>query len=406
MLRRFSRSLGLFRNEERGSTMILFGVMAFVLFFAAGMAIDYGRIQDLRTRMGGAIDAALLAVGRELLNGQLTDTELVAFGKTYFRENSKLLSEAMSVIGEPTIVVNRDSGSVDIKANAKIAMTLTRIGGFDTLDVPVASQAVFKQRDIEVGMALDITGSMNTQIKGKTKIASLKSAFAEFADEIFPEQEGPQSIRVALAPYSAGVKLGGYATNITTGPPGKDCIAERANGNFNDSVSKFHISPQCPPPIVKPLTDDKQSLISEVNGYSANGATAGHLGIQWAWNLISDNWGGVWGGASKPDDYQKVKDKKLMKAVVLMTDGDFNTRYSGPSSANQAVELCKAMKAKDVIVFSVGFGLGNSNPIATSTLKACATPGEDYFAAAEDEEDLKAAFRQFAGTLTKLRLSR
>ncbi len=422
MFRQLPRSVDAFQQEERGSVMAMFGLMTFVLFFAAGMAIDYGRIQDLRTRMAGAIDAASLAVGRELLNGKLTDEELVALGRTYFVENAKGSGKDLTSLGEPDIKINRETGAVDITVNAQIAMTLTRLGGFDTVDVPVASAAVFQQRDIEVGMALDLTGSMNSPIGGKPKIASLKAAFQEFADTIMPEQDDTaQWVKIALAPYSSGVKLGPYAAGLTTGKTADGCVAEQVGKKFDDNVGQYHVKKDspididpldtignyfgCPPPIVKPLTQSKSDLIAEVNAYTANGYTSGHLGVQWAWNLISDNWGGVWGGDSKPESYDKVTEKKLMKAVVLMTDGAFNTAFHGDTSAKQAMALCTAIKAKEVIVFSVGFGLG-SNAEALATLKACATPGDDYFAAAEDEDDLKAAFRKFAGTLSKLRLSK
>ena len=43
---------------------------------------------------------------------------------------------------------------------SELAMTLTRLGGFDKLPVPVATSATFLQRDVEVGLALDVTGSM------------------------------------------------------------------------------------------------------------------------------------------------------------------------------------------------------------------------------------------------------
>ena len=78
----------------------------------------------------------------------------------------------------------------------------------------------------------------------------------------------------------------------------------------------------CPTADIVPLSDDKDSLIAKVNAFSANGWTAGHTGIQWAWNLISDKWS--WTG-SEPDSYERIKDGKLVKAVVLMTGGIFNT---------------------------------------------------------------------------------
>ncbi len=66
-------------------------------------------------------------------------------------------------------------------------MTLTRLAGFKTLDFPVTTAANFKQKDIEIGMALDITGSMRDHsADGSRKIDGLKKAFETFADRLIP----------------------------------------------------------------------------------------------------------------------------------------------------------------------------------------------------------------------------
>ena len=167
----------------------------------------------------------------------------------------------------------------------------------------------------------------------------------------------------------------------------------------------------CPKAALTPLSDSKSALIEKVNGLEPNGSTGGHFGAQWAWNIVSDEWASTWGGDGAPDSYDRVKDGKLLKAVVLMTDGVFNVAFHGNKSAEQAVALCSAMKEKDVVVFSVGFGLdaepnASLRKLASDTLKACATPGEEYFADASSAEELDAAFSKFAGQLNKLRLSK
>ncbi len=79
-----------------------------------------------------------------------------------------------------------------------------------------------------------------------------------------------------------------------------------------------------------PLSDDRDGLIAAVKKFSPQGCTAGHLGVQWAWNIVSPKWGSTWGGNGTPDGMDRVTDGKLLKAVVLMTDGIFNTAVSWP----------------------------------------------------------------------------
>ena len=86
-----------------------------------------------------------------------------------------------------------------------------------------------------------------------------------------------------------------------------------------------------------------------------------------------------------------------------MTDGIFNTSFHGKKSSEQAIALCNAMKAKEVVVFTVAFAapLG-----AQQTLKACASSGDGYYSNAENPEQLESAFNNFAAKLTQLRIAK
>jgi hypothetical protein len=60
-----------------------------------------------------------------------------------------------------------------------------------------------------------------------------------------------------------------------------------------------------------------------------------------------------------------------------------------------------------VLVFTIGFGLGNSGLelTAKNLLKSCATPGAQYFADVQSSSDLDVALQSFASTLGKLRIA-
>ena len=40
-----------------------------------------------------------------------------------------------------------------------------------------------------------------------------------------------------------------------------------------------------------PLSNDKTELKSRVGKMKLSGSTAGHIGTQWAWYMLSPNWG-------------------------------------------------------------------------------------------------------------------
>lgn len=432
MLTRYKLTVKKFSSDEQGVVAVLFGMMTFMLFCMGAIAVDFSRIIDMRSKISSAVDSASLAAGRALLDGQLSDSEIVSLATAYFTQNVKSAT-AMGSVGTPTITIDRDQGTVDIDVKSSIKMTLARLAGFNEMSIPVASEATFKQKDIEVGMALDITGSMDEMRGGKRKIDALKSAFEQFADRLIPEQKSANHrVRIGLAPYSSGVNVGSYAAAVTKNRSKDGCVTERKSAAINDAaatVQPFLVKEdgkddidnsdgstpknafECPSATLMPLSDNRDQLVQSVKAFNPQGWTAGHLGIQWAWNLVSDQWGGTFGGDSAPDPYTRVADDKLIKAVVLMTDGSFNTAFHGDKadktnwSKTQAVKMCDAMKApgKDVVVFAVAFDAPKD---AQETLKACASKGDGYYANAANGDELSAAFDNFATKLNALRVSK
>lgn len=399
---------------------MIFGVMLTGLLFLAGMALDYSRAMNVRSRVSDAADAAALAAGRALMAGGMTAEEIRALALQYFNENVKSVN-SQATLGAPRIDIDTQSGGVTIDVNSKVKLTLARIIGKQTLDFPISTSVNFSQKDIEVGMALDITGSMgNLDSNGQRKIDGLKQAFEAFATRLLPDNASDtQKVRIAVAPYAAGLNLGGFADDITANRSKDGCVTERADRRTSDDVAIFAVAQDgvrdtdptegnvgnnaygCPSAKLIPLSDDRDSLIQEVNQFKANGWTAGHIGTQWAWNLISDKWN--WGSGANAESYDLVSQNKLMKAVVLMTDGTFNTAYNGKKSSDQAIALCDAMKAKGVVIFAVAF---DATPAAEATLKACATDGAGYYANASTGDQLESAFNNFAAKLTELRITK
>lgn len=152
---------------------------------------------------------------------------------------------------------------------------------------------------------------------------------------------------------------------------------------FHAFMTSSASSTNCPAPAVAltPLTSNKAELIATVDTLVAAGGTAGHIGTAWGWYTVSAAWSDFWPTASAP---KPRDDAKLMKAVVIMTDGDYNVHYAtnyskvdeGGASANglsrdQAAALCTNMKATGVEVFTVGVELGNLT--AKNMLENCAS---------------------------------
>ncbi len=175
---------------------------------------------------------------------------------------------------------------------------------------------------------------------------------------------------------------------------------------------------------ILPLSSNRTTLKDRIDDFAAEGSTAGHIGIAWGWYMISPSFNSLWpSGAAAPYDTSET-----LKAVVIMTDGEFNTPYcngvisrdagsgSGSNSSKidcastngspfaQGRSLCDGMKARGVVVYTVGFQLAEGGD-AASLLRYCASTPSNFFLPASGG-DLSDAFAAIGRDITQLRISK
>ncbi len=413
----------LFAKRDEGSVGMILAICALPFCMAVALAVDLNRGMHAGQRLHDAVDAAVLAAAKMVKDGVASDTEIKASALAIFKANvDGKGKQAVYSDGDFSLTIDRVNSKVEVElVNSYLPTTFARVGGYEKIPLPQKSSAVFQLRDIEVGLALDVTGSMgNTPSSGGApKIDTLKAAFAKFALLMLPDNPLPgQKVRLGLAPYSAAANLGSYAGAASANRSKDGCVTERNTGTLDsDSSGVFFVAADgtkdidstegyggyvCPKAALVPLSKDRKALIAEVNKYQTGGWTGGHFGAQWAWNVISPEWGTVWGGQSVPDSYTKITDKKLTKAVILMTDGVFNTAFHDGTSEDQALRLCDKMKEKGIQVFAIAF---DAPAGAQAVLKKCATVGSDYYADASNATELDNAFTKFAQKINALRLA-
>jgi Flp pilus assembly protein TadG len=395
-------------KSQDGTIAIYFVFLLFGFCMIMGLTIDGGRAITTKTEMANALDSATLAATRLLMTGNPTDAEIVALATDYFDKNLSAQTEQVVNHGPLHVHIDRVTKTVSISVTAQVRTLFAAVLERNYIDILVESQATYSVNDIELGLVLDTTGSMKDPSKGgggKSKIDELKIAAAKMFDILLPDNGAPSDTRVGIAPFSTSVNAGVFAGAVTNGKNTDNCIVERTGaeawtdadptllGQYMRPGSKAlkDIDPtegaygyECPADSVLPLTND---------------------GTQWGWYLISPNWDSVWPAASIPKPYGT---KNLVKSIVVMTDGIYNTAYSnGKTAAQQAVTLCNNAKAQGVIVYTVGF---TSPKAAEATLTACASidpdTGKPNYFHADSEAELSAAFADIAVKLGQLRVSR
>ena len=194
-----------------------------------------------------------------------------------------------------------------------------------------------------------------------------------------------------------------FPANLDTDVPTGGSNNYAVNGQLN-SASNARYS--CPAATILPLTKDPAAIKGAIAALVAGGSTAGHIGLAWGWNMISEQWAGIFTGTKAPGPNS---DPNIKKAVLLMTDGDFNTAYTaGTRDADQKAEstartlaLCANIKAENIRVFTVAF---MAPPAAETLLRSCASAPGDYFDASNSTQ-LHDAFTSIAKKLSTLRIA-
>lgn len=429
-----------FVRNRRGSIAVPASIAFLAVILSAGAAVDYSRISHTKTIVADALDAALLAAAKDLSIGAVSVDDVEERFTDFFFANLEIRSKQTDVFVIKDFSADPATGIVSAKVEADLQMAFMGIVGKDHVVIPLASEVRYKIDEIELVMMLDLTTSMQTS----GKMASLKLAAQDAVDILLPVGGIPSTkIRIGMVPYSYSINAGTYAVTVNDESGGNtdmgtynlphhinktNCVVERV-GAYEATDANYTVSPiptdiraGCPAVAIRPLTNDRGLLTDDINGFVADGSTAGHMGIAWTYYMLSENWQNLWPTSADPKDYSS----EVQKIALLMTDGEFNTFYNGipnqpyafntndirvQSSTNAAINLCtnmKAMKGTEpgIIVYSIAF---KAPSYAQTTLKACATPDTAnirYYFSATNQDELRAAFQEIAANIQKLRITR
>ena len=399
-----------FYRDDEGAVAVIFGLSLVALTTAIGLAVDYSRAHAFYDRTQMALDATALTVAKAAGAG-MQGEELQALAQAHFDQAMPEAKQGASFT-PIKVILEGDTGKASVHVSGKVRTIIGGMIGIETINKDVRAAALSSGRDIELSMMLDVSGSMRGQ-----KIAALKNAAKNLVDTLDIGGSTGRSARIGLVPYSTSVNLGDFADSAAEDAEDEDarrrkrdqsqsgCVSERKGKDaFTDAAphpgNKFGKKAiECPVATLMPLSEDPDVVKRAIDNLEAEGLTAGHLGIAWAWYLVSDKWRTFWPGDSAPEE----QSEKLIKAVVLMTDGEFNTEYESDNgrSSKQAEKLCANIKAEGVMVFTVAFDAPEE--VVPLFAECASAPG--YAFSAKDGGGLKTAFERIATYLSDLRIA-
>ena len=220
-----------FACSRRGNVAMMFAVALPILVMVSFGAVDIHQASKVKANLQDALDAAALAAARS----KYTDNDnlnrigmdaLKANMPAYFKEGGA--DTASFELQGNTILA-------DARVNVKVLVANIVLPPYgklmdDYLPVGSHSEVLRASRDVEVAMALDITGSMEGQ-----PLIDLKAAANELIDIVVQDQQTPFYSKVGLAPYAVGVNLGTYAASARGAIPAPVAIT---NAQWKSGAAK------------------------------------------------------------------------------------------------------------------------------------------------------------------------
>ncbi|HML91302.1 pilus assembly protein [Methyloceanibacter sp.] len=216
-----------FARDVRGNAAILFGLTIIPIILIVGVAVDYGRAVTVRSAMSDAADAAALAIGSWT---NLTETELEKKAQQFYQANyaSSLSSDITS-----DFKVNFAGDDIVVTATASVPTTFLRLANLNSLDIGTTNTITTRQRNIELALVLDTTGSMAQS----GKMSALKAAAKAMVDDLFGKQSISDTLDVAVVPFAAAVNVGAGMKDASW--MDKDAKSAVASEDFEGSANPF-----------------------------------------------------------------------------------------------------------------------------------------------------------------------
>jgi Flp pilus assembly protein TadG len=465
----FLRSLWSAVRDKRGVSAIAFAITFAVLAPMTMGIFDIYQMNEQRGKLQDALDAAALYAARSTAT---TTKDIDIIGDKALLANLKMIPGATLQSSDFTLDT---TGDAKVIAVASVRVPALAPDNFTHNPVTVNTEVTRAGNNLEVALVLDNSTSMGAN--SNASLNALKIAAGQLVDLVVSDTQSPYYSKVSIVPYGNGVNVGTYADtargailsatanacknglnglgcpnytyinrysqNAPT-EPSTTCVSERtgpeaytdaspatAKVGFNYAATNGNPVNPCIAAKMAPLSSDKTSIHTAINNLTSCCSTGGHIGVAWGWYTLSPNWGDVFTGDSKPAAYGAPH---TIKALVLMTDGEYNSVYcngviakigtnssgatgsgddhdhsaclatNGKDAYGQAQALCTAMKAapNNVVIYTVGLNL--SNQAATDLVNGCATDAKHVYLPANGTA-MTVAFQQIAADLQRLRLS-
>lgn len=382
------RPVARFLRRDEGSFAV-FSLFVFVaMLLVAGLAIDLMRHENVRLRMQGLTDRAVLAATMLRDNPSNATPEQIL--------NAYFAAEGMQeqLAGRYSIVEDEETGrTITVVPSATVPSLFMRMIGINDFAVATpaqATEAVGGGARLELVMVLDVSGSM-----AGTKIAAMRQAAADLANTLLADNSDGR-VAVTLVPYDTWVLPPAGFLNNFTNISGSGACNDWTNWNtLTNTLSLSTTRRSCNTAdwrTVRPYLHDSATAVGHINSLVASDTTSIDLGARWgamffdpsirpalASLITAGSVSPVF--ANRPFDWNEPN---VVRAMLLLTDGEncCGSRYSNAQQDLNTIAVCTELKARNVLIYSVAFQAPSGG---VALMQNCASSPSHYFNASVAE---------------------
>lgn len=197
--------MGLFKRfwsgheGRKGNIAILFALSLVPIVGATGAAVDYSLANASRTSMQKALDATALALAKLM---PLTQAQLNTQGWQIFKANlgniSVELTQGNLQISTPS------TGKLVLSVSGQYQPAITGVIGINHFPVGARAEVTWGIKKLELALALDNTGSMQSS----NKMTELKKAAKNLLTTLQTAAKNPGDVKVSIVPFNTAVNVG------------------------------------------------------------------------------------------------------------------------------------------------------------------------------------------------------
>lgn len=193
----------LWRNDS-GFALLTVALLAVPLVGFIGIATDAARAYMVKSRLSSALDAAALA-GGWAFNADTRDADITQFFEANFPDGF------LNATVTPLVpVIDPSARTVTVSATATVQTIFMGLLGFDTISVEATAQVTRQLSALDVVLAIDVSGSMDSSAAGsesKSRLEAAVDAAEDMMTTLFGEDATKAYLNVGLVPWSSKVNV-------------------------------------------------------------------------------------------------------------------------------------------------------------------------------------------------------